>query len=131
MAEKAKCRVCGAEFNPCKGVTGIPPEQQPLNWRKVCCSVPCGSQFINSILESRGLTKYGVPNEETVPEEIIPEEEDAVPGEPDAEDVAAESVVSEEVLEPTPRPRRQRKPAPQSAAEPVEPEVTAEPTAEE
>jgi len=119
MAEKTKCRVCGAEFNPCKGVTGIPPEQQPLNWRKVCCSVPCGSQFINSILESRGLTKYGVPNEETVPEEIIPEEEDAedaVPGEPDAEDVAAESVVSEEVLEPTPRPRRQRKPAPQPAA---------------
>ena len=44
MPEKAKCRVCGAEFNPCKGIAGIPPEQQPFNWRKICCSVPCGSQ---------------------------------------------------------------------------------------
>jgi len=67
MAEKAKCRVCGAEFNPCKGIAGIPPEQQPFNWRKICCSVPCGSKFIASVLESRGLTNEGTPVEAAVP----------------------------------------------------------------
>ena len=115
MAEKAKCRVCGAEFNPCQGIAGIPPEQQPFNWRKVCCSVPCGSQFINSILESRGLTAYGVPAEDATPEDAEPEE------------AAAESPA------PAPKPRRQRKPAPQLAAEPAEPAdaaVAAEPEAE-
>ena len=54
--EKAKCRMCGAQFVPCKGVAGIPPEQQPFNWRTICCSVACGSQFINSVLASRGLS---------------------------------------------------------------------------
>jgi len=109
MAEKAKCRVCGTEFDPCKGITGIPPEQQPFNWRKVCCSVPCGSQFINSILESRGLTKYGVPAEDPPTEDVVPEADST-------EDIAAESP------EPAPKPRRQRSPA----QKPPEPE--AEPT---
>ena len=88
MAEKAKCRVCGAEFNPCKGIAGIPPEQQPFNWRKICCSVPCGSKFITSVLESRGLTNEGTPAEAASP---------APP--------------------PVPKPRR-RKPAVKPAAEP-------------
>ncbi|MCL1952039.1 MAG: hypothetical protein FWF60_04345 [Oscillospiraceae bacterium] len=61
MQEKAKCRVCGAEFSPCKGIAGIPPENQPFNWRKICCSVQCGSQFITSVLESRGLKHDGTP----------------------------------------------------------------------
>jgi hypothetical protein len=65
--QKAKCRVCGAEFSPCKGVTGIPPEQQPFNWRKICCSVQCGSRFINDVLESRGLTSEGTPVQATTP----------------------------------------------------------------
>ena len=68
MAEKAKCRICGTEFSPCKGITGIPPENQPFNWRKICCSVACGSQFINSVLESRGLANTGTPVEVTAPE---------------------------------------------------------------
>jgi len=67
MAEKAKCRVCGAEFNPCKGIAGIPSEQQSFNWRKICCSVPCGSKFITSVLESRGLTNEGTPVEAAAP----------------------------------------------------------------
>jgi len=67
MAEKAKCRVCGAEFNPCKGIAGISPEQQPFNWRKICCSVPCGSKFITSVLESRGLGNVGTPVEAAAP----------------------------------------------------------------
>jgi len=94
MAEKAKCRVCGAEFNPCKGIAGIPPEQQPFNWRKICCSVPCGSKFITSVLESRGLTNEGTPVEAAAP---------APP--------------------PVAKPRRQgaRKPAPKLAPEPEEP----------
>ena len=93
--EKVKCRVCGAEFNPCKGIAGIPPEQQPFNWRKICCSVPCGSKFINSVLESRGLTNEGTPVETATP---------APP-------------------EPAPKPRRQtaRRPAPKSVDEPPEP----------
>ena len=74
MQEKANCRICGAEFNPCKGIAGIPPEQQPFNWRKICCSPPCGSQFINCILESRGLTGYGVPSEPADAEPAAPEE---------------------------------------------------------
>jgi len=46
-------------FNPCNGIAGIPPENQPFNWRRVCCSAECGSKFINSVLESRGLTNDG------------------------------------------------------------------------
>jgi len=67
MAEKAKCRVCGAEFVPCKGISGIPPEQQPFNWRKICCSAPCGSRFINDVLASRGLPSEGAPVEAAAP----------------------------------------------------------------
>jgi len=67
MAEKANCRVCGKEFSPCKGVTGIPPDQQPFNWRKICCCVACGSQFINSIMESRGLKSDGAPSPAVAP----------------------------------------------------------------
>jgi len=90
--------VCGAEFNPCKGVTGIPPEQQPLNWRKVCCSVPCGSQFIKSVLESRGLGSDEAPAQVAAP---------APPG-------------------PVAKQKRQRRPAPQTVDEQTEPAVTAE-----
>jgi len=105
MAEKAKCRVCGAEFNPCNGIAGIPPEQQPFNWRKICCSVACGSKFITSVLESRGLTNEGTPVEA------------AAPAPPSA-----------------PKPKR-RKPAVKPAAEPKQPvepaEDDTEPVAEE
>jgi len=59
--EKAKCRVCGAEFSPCKGIAGIPSENQPFNWRKICCSPPCGSKFIADVLASRGLTSGAAP----------------------------------------------------------------------
>jgi len=62
--EKAKCRMCGAQFVPCKGIAGIPPQQQPFNWRTICCSVSCGSQFINSVLASRGLANDGTPVED-------------------------------------------------------------------
>ena len=104
MAEKAKCRICGKEFNPCKGIAGIPPDQQPFNWRKICCSPPCGSQFINCILESRGLTGYGVPSEPADAEPAAPEEP-----------------------EPVAKPRRQRKPAPKQEVPQEEPEEAAEP----
>lgn len=67
MAEKAKCRICGTEFDPCKGITGIPADKQPFNWRKICCSVQCGSQFINSVLESRGLKNEGAPVDTPAP----------------------------------------------------------------
>jgi len=73
MQEKAKCRICDKEFNPCKGITGIPPDQQPFNWRKICCSAACGSQYINSILDSRGLTSNRVPAETAVFESQVPQ----------------------------------------------------------
>jgi len=92
MQEKAKCRVCGEEFSPCKGVAGIPPESQPFNWRKICCSVQCGSQFINDVLASRGLTNDRMPA--------------PAPPAPPA---------------PTPKPRRQAARKPKPVAEPEEP----------
>ena len=67
MADKAKCRICGKEFSPCKGIAGIPQENQPFNWRKICCSPPCGSKFIADVLESRGLTNDGAPVEAAAP----------------------------------------------------------------
>jgi len=78
MAEKANCRVCGKEFSPCKGVTGIPPDQQPFNWRKICCCVACGSQFINSVLESRGLKSDGVLAQTAAPAPPAPTQAPAV-----------------------------------------------------
>ena len=110
MQEKANCRVCGKEFIPCKGIAGIPQDQQPFNWRKICCSPPCGSQFINCILESRGLTGYGVPSEPADAEPVVLEEP-----------------------EPAAKPRRQRKPSPrpevplEESAEVVEPVEVEEP----
>jgi len=112
MVEKANCRVCGKEFTPCKGIAGIPQEHQPLNWRKICCSVPCGSQFINSILESRGLMGYGVPSE---PADV---------------EVADSVTTATEEPEPVAKPRRQRKPAPKQEVPQEKPEEAAEPAEE-
>lgn len=54
----AKCKICGAEFTPCKTNTGA------FNWRHVACCYEHGQEYLRLVMEARGLAPVPDANNE-------------------------------------------------------------------
>lgn len=70
MANNTKtCRNCGKEFTPCKTAR----KDNVFHWKELACSYECGVEYLDKVLESRGLSAPKEP--ESLEEEAYQAEE--------------------------------------------------------
>lgn len=95
MAKFTKtCRVCGKQYEACKTFTqnlGV------FRWQDVACSPECGSEYLNRVMEARGLQDTKKRSRRNKVVEVIEAPAPVVETEPVTEEVIAlEEFVSEE-----------------------------------